>query len=1306
MRNNFLPHLALALTLVSVQTLMAAKVKVMVEAPAAAAVEALQTRSIQSPATVQVQPPGAVPVGFGRIVPKTTAAGSSVYLTPVAINRGVGAMTPRNFSITQVVPQIANNALSLAPTGIVKPSAATLNGAQAPTVPDPAGLNAAGVPYPNPLYDVFINHFAVMGDHLVAVPDLPAPGMPDGRSNVFVLAGGSPDALVSTADTAAHPAAGPAAAVALTPLLDGNGEPVDHAIAGLATSSSTIYAAVPQRGQDFAGDSQFDRGVARLTLQGNTLVQQSVGAFGASDELTLSGFNVIGRGVGGIVPNDVLTRLANFAVVQDILNARPAAPNQANYLAMRLVLLLAYLTDDAAGITAAIARDVPAAARLVAVATINAIAGIAIGGLNPGAVAQAVGAALQNVASGPIAGGTVINAVTNGQVEARVKINRIIEDVGAAGPRIQNLLEEIVFTAIRQGVDAQSLYANAAAYADAQAMFYDRAINGGRQTTNATLNRQADQSGVVMHYDSVLDRLFVGYKNLRKSGAARQGGLVGIVVNEPDANVPGALNFRSILYQPSKALFQDDSVAATPAEANTQNLGDKIFALYNGALMGNGAGALAAHAVSPLVGYQLPANAADTAVSVHQLKTMHTSTGRHYLIVASSITTPGGGPAIVPPGAPGLLGMLPGGGGVVPPAAVEVSGLYFIPIMGTKNSIGQQALPHMIGKVTDSASSLLLSGAAVPVGGVGVNPPTLDANASRVDLPTHAKNAIAVGTVFGVTEPVVAAPALGFRASEVQDLQVVGDSVIVSFAKSDNPGNNELFGVYQTTAIFNNAGDIVRWTPLQRTSGAVEKVQSAVMDTASGNLMYLGNNGEAFNLTDWGVNRAATRELKALIATTFPADRGGVRGIYTFDDATSSFDQRRVGGVVNKTALTVVIGYDTVMVAQTMKFNNPAKHFYDASALAAARVAGAHGPFGLVPEQNVFVFNNNALKSIAPLTCAEVLRINVPAAANAVNGYLYVGGYKGVCRLQDARGNGWSTGSTLPLPGGAITGLAHFANDTAGFNFEKLNNPVLKDVVKIISAPATGGGVKANLALVMNGSVALVNASLLTQVASLRLDAAQVNVLDLSANAPVFDAQLFANFDVTGAALSDDAYLILATASGLVVVDKDIVAAPANRAVVPLNGTDIPLQIAYVPLARGGRVAGDARINGGGGMFYVLAGDQATGAISMYRYEARFDALAANVLTPVAGGPKPISLNTFRRYFATDGLKFFTGHDAALDTSDMLNMLTMANATAAPLSLTSVLGGSGLGDFLTSPVRDAVTGAWMVTGSFGLTAND
>jgi hypothetical protein len=1295
MRYKVLPLLAGLLALASPQVLKAVKIPVISDAMFSQeqmdeiveeALRSVSTDPTPLPAVPAVPPAPAVParaLAFKDIVQKQTAAGSVVYLAPTTTNTGA-------YSLVQVLGQSTPTGYKPVITGLAKQNPTTLNGTLAATLD-------AGLPYVSPLYNSPLEFLATAGDNVVAVPSV-------NSSRVFALLGGSPDALISTDETAANKAlravpGGPVPAVALSPLKDAAGAAVNSPIVALTTSPTSIYAAVSTNGRRFNQDPRVGtvdgRGVARLDVSGNTLVQYPTATPAVATRLNF-----------GAVDGDAVARLTK-ARLDALL---PAAPLLGNNRAITAIIIAAVMQADAAAANFADAAGVVDggfAARLAAIVAQvpNNLAGAAADNIAVSTIAQAVSTAIGvfNVGVGTL--GAIPDATLT--VAANLTAVAAAIDAVAAVPTATKTPIKAAVRAAMQGKSAAEIFTavNVAA----------ASVNTGAaaDSTRATFTRSGAAAGVVMHFSQELNRLFVGFRGLKKDAKAAPGGLVGILVGEPDPVSLSGFKFSSLVHAPSKALFGGD------ADCNSA---DKLFAIYHGAALGT--------VDADLATIQLK-KTDDPVITIQHLKTMRTSTGRDYLIVAGSIANGSSG------------------------GNRELAGIYAIPLMGQKSFINaaraanvvSTAAPWQIGKMAAYAGDAILSGGGLMAADPASNAAVLNVADSTGEFQATSNNYLFVARFKGLQGLGMGALGAPFdvdvtkisNISDIEDLQVVGDSVIVSFARSSNPRLDQLYGVYQSTAVFDETGSVAQWSPLQRVGGAVEPTVAGRMDTASGNLMYVGNGvaggSNIFNISDWTSNKATTQEFSNLVNKHFPAATGGVRGMYTFDKFTPSFNQ----ATARKMALTIVIGYDKVMIAQTLKSNAPAIHFYDQVPVAGAVPSFAGG----IAEQNVFVFDSPDLKAIAPLTCAEVLNIKehagpvVPAMPPApayggpqANGYIYVGGQKGVCRLEipGAPVRGWETVS--PVAPNPVTGLSSFkAHYDANARFVKVANPALKEVTKIISTTGDPAAARTLIGVVTNSQIFLADGYPGGVYSNLELVLTRPMDTVREDQTPIFDALFIKH--LSPAPADPAALLLVADAKG---IDLHPMVIPVLGvftdvfSTVSLDDGDTPIQFAYVPRSQallGGEqtdVPGGENIdivagNFGAGMLYVLAGSQATGALKVYRFAVNWDPVPfvpgipvipppANVLLRV-GDAKPISMSMFRRYFATDGFKFMFGNDMALDTGEMLNMSTLANPTSAPLPLTWALGSNvGLGSFMSAPVRDAVTGAWMVPGSFGLKAND
>jgi hypothetical protein len=757
---------------------------------------------------------------------------------------------------------------------------------------------------------------------------------------------------------------------------------------------------------------------------------------------------------------------------------------------------------------------------------------------------------------------------------------------------------------------------------------------------------EAELSGatVLMCWDDTLQRLYFGLSGLKKDDAACEGGVVGIGVGR---FVGGNFEIEPLVVDPTAGIFGFVANPGGNAGADSNSM-DRVVGFYHGRVgVGN---------LPPLTPTRADPRP-NIGITVRHLKTMRTSTGKSYLIAGTEV-------------------------GVTRRHGRKLSGLYCVPLVDDVAN----AAHH--GKLRARA-------AAGP--------------AARFDeLPTHELNRITRyrNPMTGLLETI------NIKADQVTDIQVLGDSILISVQARG--GSILKSGVYVTTALFNVAGDIIGWTPMKLTGGVDDDAYAAQIDTKTGNLAWLGPNKQSVRVSTWDSLPRVATQLQDLVTKHFPAATGGVRGVVTFDAATPTFNQHPGGarfvpgggafvGVLNdqRIGLAVVLGYDKVMLVQLMQ---------------GGRVVALDDVVGS-PTQNVFVFHNDDLKKIAPLTCAEVLKVaSVSEAFTALAGplptqnlgYLYVGGFNGVCRLQAtaagggyAVGEGWQTrqasvAPVLPLvpnPTHAfmtgLTDLRAYITGGAAPNFVRLPNHELKDVTQLVSTVgAVAGGRTRMVAVCNDGYVVgdLVGRDLVTPKVM------------MPAETHIFDAVLVKDFS----AVNDQSHLVLATRTGLRVEPLGFAVPPAVH-IEPLPNGDLPIQFSYVPPSKGGVGAGDIFANGGAGTLYVLAGTQAMDKTRVYCYAVQWDALPANVLRLV--GQTPEQLTPFKRYFGSDGCQALMVRDKALDNNDVA-AVGLLNDIAHACSVTQeVAPDAQLKDFVCAPQRDPSLGSWLVPGSFGLKIN-
>ena len=304
-----------------------------------------------------------------------------------------------------------------------------------------------------------------------------------------------------------------------------------------------------------------------------------------------------------------------------------------------------------------------------------------------------------------------------------------------------------------------------------------RVVNGG---TNVTIHDH-----VAMHWDSTLQRLFVGLEVSRTSGTATGYGLlVGrLETDKPQLTLDYAL----------------------PASAIGTNEVDKIIAFNH--------------------------NATNYTTQIYNIKTMHTSTGKSYVIVNGNVSTG-------------------------TPLQTKV---FALPIVRKQYSDIDVSV-EKIGKITDNDSI------------TQAEPLTLETK-----MTTQSDNAAKVGR--------------GLTPDNVQDMFVVGDSVFVCCAHTTDKDKQ---GIFQSTALFNKDGLIQEWTSWQRAMGAIDKVKGAAMDTGNGQFWYLTettNPYDTIKATQWGQKDATVLgSLRTKLEDEFTQETGGIHQLFNFDEQTVGFN--------------------------------------------------------------------------------------------------------------------------------------------------------------------------------------------------------------------------------------------------------------------------------------------------------------------------------------------------------------------------------------------------------------------------------
>lgn len=651
--------------------------------------------------------------------------------------------------------------------------------------------------------------------------------------------------------------------------------------------------------------------------------------------------------------------------------------------------------------------------------------------------------------------------------------------------------------------------------------------NAANKMANATEPTKYD-----LHWDQQLQRLYVAVDKSKRNATDKDGGIVGILVGGFDDNNKAFV--KPLVPNPRSGMFTDDQ---------------------------------------QIVGFhRSDAQADDYAVSVPRVRTMHTSTGKDYVIINGGVALDGDTDNLKT-----LVHALP----VLP---------------ATHDYAGQLARVNGANAYTRA--------------GLDMAETTVEALQTN-----QGDDAATVGqdlTKIGGADTDVA----------INEMIVVGDSVFVAVGGGDRPNQKEN-GIFQSTALFDRDGNIRKWTEWQRVAGTTDAAFGFDINSTNGNFQYLtSSDGDptkpltTIKGTAWGTSAQVTdgtsRELTDILQKNFP---DGVYSVVNFDEHTPGF-------LDGEFSMMVAVGVDKVALIETGKTDG-----------------GAFTPTDkFVEGTNVFVFNDQALKDIAPIVTADLLR-----STDKDKGYVYVGGYHGVARLQDGGGNGFDSDAGLDtLAAGAFPGM--------GFSFKELGD--FENVVKV----ACDGDDHVDVL-----SLEVLNA-LLDQ-----------DLMGANAIAQPFGTDLVVTPDLR----------IFATTQGLFKTDDGMTITQIPEV------TTLPIGLAYISETKG---APSTK-----GNLYVLAVDRDddSGVLHLFNVDGTDVTLIKNTA---------VDLRAFRESFTTEGAFFFNQQQRDVNQSDLLRFGTRDQASA---SLTSALGiDTKTNTYIGKPVRDTATGGFVVPGQFGVRVNE
>ncbi len=336
------------------------------------------------------------------------------------------------------------------------------------------------------------------------------------------------------------------------------------------------------------------------------------------------------------------------------------------------------------------------------------------------------------------------------------------------------------------------------------------------------------------------------------------------------------------------------------------------------------------------------------------------------------------------------------------------------------------------GNYDENNSNLLFHTlAALPLTLNGVIAAVVDSNVAEPSFTTIPKTA---DTFPRALKPAIKIAPNISNPENISDVFVDGDSVYFSLNNSTNkePAHR---GMFRSTALFNENGAIVAWTPGERVGGDLGAVHGCGYDAASNTLVSLGSadtgkgdlNASPINtvrVSNWSKDSAAN-SLNTALAPYFPAASGGIHSMASFNEATPGFAGATNAATAydkSEFSMMAAVGKDNIVLIQAGLGDENA-NFIPTPDFAAEHMLA---PF-------------TALKSVAPFSCVELSRSLV---ANTT--YVFAGGYKGLAVAASA-----DTGAGA----NEVGSLADLEDLTNAFQLQP-TNPAhsFKNVRKVVAA--------------------------------------------------------------------------------------------------------------------------------------------------------------------------------------------------------------------------------------------------------------
>jgi len=519
---------------------------------------------------------------------------------------------------------------------------------------------------------------------------------------------------------------------------------------------------------------------------------------------------------------------------------------------------------------------------------------------------------------------------------------------------------------------------------------------------------------------------------------------------------------------------------------------------------------------------------------------------------------------------------------------------------------------------------------------------------------------------------------------DIHDLFVFSDAVFVVV------GNTESYkksGIYMSRALFDERGNIKRWSDWKNVFSSNETIFGAHLDASFGTFTVIkgkdANNINSIEFTSWGSgSENGLRDLTTQLSQEFPRDFDGIQGLHEFPSLLAGLDNM---------TLLVATGFKKIALVD-MGSSKEGEHVRTVGDFSTDKQIFNSGKI-----TRDFPSNGSKLVVISGGVLDEIGPIKASALSVTDSGRLFVGGVGGVAVLVDeTNGQGWD--SELGL----------------GSRFKRLKNGMVFKKV---------GDFRFVRKLIAQGP----NLYLLTDTGLYRIDVSDEDNNFLTGRCKTVQLASITTIEGLGqyGTLLDFVVSqnlgLLATSGGLFrvgdwqdishdeMIDWTKVAIPSYQG---------PVQ-QLVPISASG-IETDFAKEGKDGMLYVLGANYSKDRAQLNRFTVKAGPVTSSTILPlpdyfvevpgkgVGSHSYFVNFGSFRKAICYDGALRFGIKNSDLDELGALSLLPKGIKVRSPLPVaarTKMPIGLRTGDDIVTVFRSFM-GPVLVAGNFGLKVNE